>query len=185
MWASAQRLTITEYGGHIILIYPDLYSLREIYSRYCKAALENNEIVLILTYYETNAIVRQTLKEIGVDVEKYEKVRALIMVQDITKTYFGTAEDFLFFLKLLDKQQEKRGKNGISVFVDMGVFFHYRNDKKDIVIVFERSLRSKFNIKLKRFCNYHKQDFDRFNEYEKRDLLESHHLQIKVLDSMN
>jgi hypothetical protein len=50
----AQRLTITEYGD-----YPDLYSLREIYSRYCKAALENNEIVLILTYYETNAIVRQ------------------------------------------------------------------------------------------------------------------------------
>ena len=43
------------------------------YSQYCKTALENNEIVLLLTYYETIDNVRQTLKEIGLDTEKYEK----------------------------------------------------------------------------------------------------------------
>ena len=126
-----QLATIT-YGDHIVLIYPNQYSFREIYSSYCKTALENNEIVLLLTYYETIDGVRQTLKEIGIDTEKYEKERSLMIVQDITKTYFGSANDFLFFIKIFDKHQEKRGKNGISVFADMGVFFHHPQNNKKI-----------------------------------------------------
>src|SRR3954451_3843447 len=101
-----QLATIT-YGDHIVLIYPNQYSFREIYSHYCKTTLENNEIVLLLTYYETIDNVRQTLKEIGIDIEKYEKEKALMIIQDITRTYFGSTEDFLFFLRILDKQQEK------------------------------------------------------------------------------
>jgi hypothetical protein len=58
-----EQLPTIAYGNHIVLIYPNLYSLREIYSRYCKTALENNEVVLLLTYYETIDCVRQTLKE--------------------------------------------------------------------------------------------------------------------------
>jgi hypothetical protein len=177
-----QQLVMITPGDHIMLIYSDKYSFRDIYSRYCKNALENNELVLLLTYYETIDSVRQTLKEIGIDTEKYEKERALMIIQDITRTYFGSADDFLFFIKILDKQGEKRGKNGISVFVDMGVFFHnQQNDKMSSVLEFERSLGSKFDIKLKRFCNYHKKDYDRFEEYEKSDLLEAHCLRINVL----
>lgn len=63
-----------------------MYSFRDIYSRYCKTALENNEIVLLLTYYETIDNVRQTLKEIAIDTEKYEKERSLMIVHDITRT---------------------------------------------------------------------------------------------------
>jgi hypothetical protein len=124
------------------------------------------------------------LKEVGVDTEKYEKEKALMIVQDITRTYFGSADDFLFFIKILDKQQEKRGNNGISVFADMGVFFHHQqNDKKNIVVSFERSLGSKFDIKLKRFCSYHKKDFDRFEECQMNDLLEAHYLRINMLST--
>jgi MEDS: MEthanogen/methylotroph, DcmR Sensory domain len=177
-----EQLATISSGDHIILIYPNTYSFRDIYSQYCKTALENNEIVLLLTYYETIGNVRQTLKEIGIDTEKYEKEKALMIVQDITRTYFGSADDFLFFIKIFDKQQEKRGKNGISVFVDMGVFFHHQqNDKKNIVVEFERALGSKFDMRLKRLCNYHKKDFDRFEEYQKGDLLEAHCLRINVL----
>jgi hypothetical protein len=165
-----------------VLIYPNIYSFRDIYSKYCKTALENNELVLLLTYYETIDCVRQTLKEFGIDTEKYEKERSLMIVQDLTRTYFGSANDFLFFIKILDKHQERRGKNGISVFADMGVFFHHsQNDKKDLVIEFERSLGSRFDTKLKRFCNYHKNDFDRFEEHEKNDLLKAHYIKINVL----
>jgi hypothetical protein len=177
-----EQLTTITSGDHIMLIYPDIYSFKEIYSRYCKTALENNEIVLLLTYYETIDNVRQSLKEIGLDTEKYEKEKALMIVQDITSTYFGSADDFIFFIKIFDKRQEKRGKNGISVFADMGVFFHHQqNDKKNTVVEFERSLGSKLDIRLKRFCSYHKKDFDRFEESEKRELLEAHHLRINVL----
>ena len=178
----AEQLPTIAHGNHIVLIYPNLYSLREIYSRYCKTALENNEIILLLTYYETIDCVRQTLKEFGIDTEKYEKERSLMIVQDITRTYFGSADDFLFFIKIFDKHQEKRGRNGISVFADMGVSFHHpQNDKKDLVVEFERSLGSKFDTKLKRFCNYHKKDFDRFEEHEKDNLLKAHHIKINVL----
>jgi len=177
-----EQLPTIAYGNHIVLIYPNLYSLREIYSRYCKTALENNEVVLLLTYYETIDCVRQTLKEIGIDTEKYEKERSLMIVQDITRTYFGSANDFLFFIKIFDKHQEKRGRNGISVFADMGVSFHHpQYDKKDLVLEFERSLGSKFDTKLKRFCNYHKKDFDRFEAHEKDNLLKSHHIKINML----
>jgi predicted helicase len=179
-----EQLTTITSGNHIMLIYPNLYSFRDIYSQYCKTALENNEIVLLLTYYETIDNVRQTLKEIDLDTEKYEKEKALMIVQDITRTYFGSADDFLFFIKILDKQQAKRGKIGISVFADMGVCFHHQqNDKKNTVVEFERSLGSKFDIKLKRFCSYHKKDFDRFEEYQRGDLLEAHRLRINMLPS--
>ena len=179
-----EQLTTITSGNHIMLIYPNLYSFRDIYSQYCKTALENNEIVLLLTYYETIDNVRQTLKEIDLDTEKYEKEKALMIVQDITRTYFGSADDFLFFIKILDKQQAKRGKIGISVFADMGVCFrHQQNDKKNTVVEFERSLGSKFDIKLKRFCSYRKKDFDRFEEYQRGDLLEAHRLRINLLPS--
>ena len=110
-----ERLNKIEYGEHAILIYSNQYSFREIYSHYYNIALKNNEIVLILTYYETADCVRQTLNEIDVNVEKYEKEKVLMIMEDITKTYFDSAKDFLSFIEVLDKQKDKMGKNGISV----------------------------------------------------------------------
>lgn len=175
-----ERLNKIEYGEHAILIYPNQYSFREIYSHYCNIALKNNEIVLILTYYETADCVRQTLNEIDVNVEKYEKEKVLMIMEDITKTYFDSAKDFLLFMEVLDKQKDKMGKNGISVIADMGTFFHFQNNK-GAVMTFESSLPSKFGIKMKRICNYHDGDLGRFEDDEMDSLIELHHLQVKVL----
>src|SRR2546421_2955871 len=126
------HLTRAEYGTHSILVYPDIETLRETYSRYAKSQLEdNNEIVLILPYYETADKVRKTLSE-GVvnniadgdddtsaindtktnsiiDVGKYEKEGSLMIV-DSVKGYFGSdsnyeGEDRLmsFFKQLVEK----------------------------------------------------------------------------------
>ena len=97
-----------EHGEHIVLIYPNLYALREIYSHYCNIALKNDELVLILTYYETAGRIRQTLKELNIDVEKYEKENDLVIIEDSIETHSGYKEDFMSLLKILDKQQEKR-----------------------------------------------------------------------------
>ena len=174
----AQKLEQIESGGHVVLVYPNLETLREIYSHYCRTALESNELVLLLTYYETADSVRHTLTMVGIDVKRYEKERALMIIEDITKTYFGSGQDFLFFLNILNKQQEKRGKNGISVIADMGIFYHFNNNDKDALFRFERSLPAKFDIRLKRFCYYHIRDFDRLEEKEKQDLLEHHYLRV-------
>jgi hypothetical protein len=88
------------------LIYPDLYALEEIYSHYCNIALKNNELVLILTYYQTVGRIRQTLKELDIDVEKYEKENDLIIIQDSVETHAGYTKDFLSLLKTLNKLQE-------------------------------------------------------------------------------
>src|SRR5947208_7068031 len=111
------RLTHAEYGTHSILVYPNIETLRETYSRYAKMQLEdNNEIVLILPYYETADKVRKILSE-GVvnniadgddsvvaaavngtknnsiiDVEKYEKEGSLI-IMDSVRGYFGSGND--------------------------------------------------------------------------------------------
>src|SRR4051812_23990457 len=111
------HLTHAEYGTHSILVYPNIETLRETYSRYAKMQLEdNNEIVLILPYYETADKVRKILSE-GVvnniadgddsvvaaavngtknnriiDVEKYEKEGSLI-IMDSVRGYFGSGND--------------------------------------------------------------------------------------------
>ena len=65
----------------------------------------------------------------------------------------------------------------------MGVFFHSQNNK-DALIDFESSLPSKFDMNVKRICNYHSGDFDRLEKYEKDNLIEPHHLRIKVLPEL-
>lgn len=47
-----------------MIIYEDLYTLREIYCKFSKTALEkNNEIMLIVTTYETPNNVRDMLRD--------------------------------------------------------------------------------------------------------------------------
>ena len=101
----------SETGTHGLLVYPDITTLRAIYSRFTKIQLEDkNEIVLILPYYETTDMVRLVLSGSnvygdditnnpvgysGIDVRKYEKEGSLVIV-DSLKGYFGS-----------DQQQEK------------------------------------------------------------------------------
>lgn len=48
----------SQAGTHYLMVYPDLVTLRAIYLQYTKIQLEyNNEIVLILPYYETSDTV--------------------------------------------------------------------------------------------------------------------------------
>ncbi len=59
-----EHLNKAEYGTHYILVYPNIEMLRHTYSRYVKTQLEdNNEIVLLLPYYEASNKVRKTLSE--------------------------------------------------------------------------------------------------------------------------
>jgi hypothetical protein len=200
-----EHLTNAEYGTHSILVYPNIETLREAYSRYAKKQLEdNNEIVLILPYYETANKVRKTLSggfvsllEEGngkgadandtnnsnsiIDVGKHEKEGSLI-IMDSLKGYFGSDNnynntDLTEFVKQLVKKAESLGKKGVSVIADLGSFYHYHHSKTaDKLVEYELSLPSKFDgMKLKAFCIYHKDDLDkRFTEEQKEKLLDHH-----------
>jgi hypothetical protein len=100
-------------------------TLRGVYSYYTKMQLKhNNEIVLILPYYEATDMVRLTLSRetiyskngnnpfgySRIDVKKYEKEDSLIII-DSLMGYFPSDEqtgelDLISYLEILLKQAE-------------------------------------------------------------------------------
>ncbi|MFL6381532.1 MAG: hypothetical protein ACJ72S_09605, partial [Nitrososphaeraceae archaeon] len=85
------HISLAEYGDHNMIIYPDLDTLRELYSNYIhKQIKENNEIILINPFYETTNSVRQVLSQYnqGIDISKYEKEESL-MIADALEEYLG------------------------------------------------------------------------------------------------
>jgi MEDS: MEthanogen/methylotroph, DcmR Sensory domain len=182
---------------------PDIQTLRKTYSRYVKSQLEdNNEIVLILPYYETANNVRKTLSNSDfvnrgkttnsdsnnsngssvIDVRKYEKVGSLMII-DSVRGYFDSDSNYdgedrlMSFFKQLVKNAESLGKNGVSVIADLGSFYHHQSiNATEKLFEHELSLPSKYDgMKFRGFCAYHKADFDiRFTEEQKQKLLDHH-----------
>ena len=177
-----EEIRLAEYGVHYLVVYPDMITLRRIYSGYIKAQLEdNNEIVLILPYYETTEMVRSVLSGKNknnqsniIDVRRYEKQGSLVII-DSVKAYFGSDIDLMSFLARLVKQAQSSGKSGIYVIADLASFYYY--DRIDKIIEYEMSLPTKYDdeMKLKGFCFYHQEDFDkRLSKEQKQKLLEHH-----------
>ena len=149
----------------------------------------NNDIVLILPYYETTEMVRSVLSGENknnqgsiIDVRKYEKQGSLIII-DSVKAYFGSDTDLMSFLARLVKQAQSSGKNGVSVISDLASFYYY--DGIDKLIEHEMSLPTKYDdeMKLKGFCFYHQEDFDkRFSKEQKQKLFEHHGKNLMVVN---
>ena len=182
-------MRLSEYGVHCLVVYPDMNTLRRIYSYYTKMQLEdNNEIVLIVPYYETTEMVRSVLSGENknnqsniIDVRKYEKQGSLVII-DSVKAYFHSDIDLMSFVARLAKQPQFSGKNGISIIADLASFYY--NDQSDKLIEYEMSLPTKYddNMKMKGFCFYHQVDFERrLTEQQKQMLLEHHGKNLMVV----
>jgi hypothetical protein len=184
----SQELKKSAFGVHFLVIYPDLSTLREMYSYYVKSALsdDGNEIVLVLPFLETVDNVRRILSEnsANIDVRKYEKEQSLL-IMDSLKSYFGLQNGLMPFVGQTVEYAKKSGKSGLSFLADMGSFFY--NDKKDDLLQYEMALPSKCkNMNLKGFCVYHKLDFDRgLTEKERQILLDHHGKTLILLPSSN
>ena len=165
----------SNFGEHDILIYPDRYALREVYSRACKMALENNEAVIMLLHFETRDNVLTSLGELGIDVYNYEKKERSLLIVGSAKDYFGTAKDFLFYLKLMSTNVSRRNKRGILVLLDVG--FHYYphriNSRRgiDLLMEYEESLPAKLDLNVKILCLYPIRDFDILKQPDQKEYL--------------
>ena len=180
----SQQLRKSESGAHFLIIYPELQTLREMYSHYTKSALfEGNEIVVILPFYETADTVRRILSENGanIDVRKHEKEQSLL-VMDSLRGYFGSQDGLMPFVKQTVEYATNSSRGGVSVLGDVGSFFYY--EKKDDLIDWEMKLSSEYNGSLKGLCLYHKQDYDRrISENDRQTLLEYHDKTLYLLPS--
>ena len=179
----SNELRESEIGSHFLVQYPDLPTLREMYSHYIKSAVPgDNEIVVILPFYETTDNVRRVLSEDSacIDVRKYEKEQRLL-IMDSLKGYFGSAEGLMPFVKQTVKYAKNSGRENVSVLGDMGSFFYYK--KKDDLIGWEMELPRKFDMNLKGLCLYHERDFARLSEAQKQKLLKHHNKILQLLPS--
>ena len=74
-----QEMMRSSYGEHNLLIYHDLLALKEIYSRYFKNRLDSNlETILYLSTYQNIDRVRRTLRDVDLDVTRYEENGSLV-----------------------------------------------------------------------------------------------------------
>ena len=178
----SKELRRSEVGSHLLIEYPDLSTLREMYSYYTKSALyDGNEIVVILPFYETADNVRHILSEdsVNIDVKKHEKEQSLL-IMDSLRGYFGSKDGIMPFLKQTVEYAKNSDRSSVSVLGDMGIFFYYK--KQDDLIEWEMKLPSKFDMQLKGFCLYHTHDLKRFSETDKVRLYR-HHAKIMSLSS--
>ena len=181
----SEELRKSTIGSHVLVLYPNLLTLRDLYSFYAKSALFDSQIVMILPYLETVDTVRRTLSDdsANIDVTKHEKEQSLLIL-DSLKGYFGLQEGLIPFLIQTADSAKKSGKS-LSVLSDMGSFFYY--DKKDDLLQYEMALPSRYEkMNLKGFCAYHLRDFDvRFSDKERQDLIKHHGKTLMLLSSSN
>jgi MEDS: MEthanogen/methylotroph, DcmR Sensory domain len=178
------QINQAEYGAHYLIIYPDLDTLRELYSSYVRKQIkDNNEVVLINPFYETTDSVRQVLSEKFNDgisnVSNYEKEESLMII-DSLEEYLGD-QPMIYVRKSL-ANYAKMEKNGVSVLADLGAYPH--RSKHDDLVNYELSLPTKYeDVPLKGFCLYHQKDFDKLSDEQKQKLIEHHGKAIKITET--
>jgi DcmR-like sensory protein len=172
-----------DYGSHYIIVYPNLSTLRRVYSNYSKMQLENkNDIVLLLPFYETTESVRKILSGGFHDVGKNEKDGSLVIV-DSKKAYFGskTIVDIKTFVGMLIEHAKHSQKTGVCVIADMGAFFYF--NKIQELVKYEITLPPKFDLNLKAFCCYHESDFSNYLIGEQDHNLLHHHGKAIIMNT--
>jgi MEDS: MEthanogen/methylotroph, DcmR Sensory domain len=177
---AVNQIIQAEYCSHYLIVYPDLTTLREMYSKYIqKQIYENNETILINPFYETTDSVRQILSKNGINVSKYEKEKGLVII-DSLQEYFGSQPDMLFKRNLVNYAKQT-GKNGISIIGDIGAYPH--KSKHNDLVDYELSLPTEFDVDMKGFCLYHQKDFNKFSDKQKQELIKHHGKALKIESS--
>jgi MEDS: MEthanogen/methylotroph, DcmR Sensory domain len=136
-----------------MIIYEDIYTLREIYAKFSKKALEqNNEIMFIVTNYETPDIVRNMLTEYEINVQKYESNGSLVIIDSVQGYQRANFYSVLRLIQLLAIRAQKDSKRGIFAIADMGSFFLFGREKE--LLNYELSIPKTIDIRVKAFCCY-------------------------------
>ena len=175
-----EQLHKFEFGEHNILVYPDYDTLRDLYSRHCRKRLEGgNEIVLLLPHYETINSVRDTLRELDIDVAKCEKEQVLIIMDALATIFNPTADNFREYLRGLENRARTTGKSGICVIADMGSFYHL--GRMDELVNYEIAIPPRRqDVKSSLLCLYHNKDFDRLSKQQRDLVCQCHYREIMV-----
>ncbi len=178
---AAETISQSEFGLHCLLIYRDLNTLREFYSNYVQKQINDNEMIQIMPFYETENSVREILSRnwtADLDLVKTEE-KSLIIV-DSLRGYLDHDN-----LESIWKNMEERvnyskelGKKGVSILGDAGSFLFMH--KIQSLLDYESYLPLKFDINLKGICMYHQKDFNKISKDLQQKIIDSHAMTITI-----
>ncbi len=178
---AAKTISQSEYGLHCLLIYRDLTTLREFYSNYIQKQINDNELIQIMPFYETEKSVREILSDsVMGNIGMIEQEEKSLIIVDSLRGYFGhdNIESIWKNIEERVKYSKKLGKKGISILGDAGSFLF--EHKIQYLLDYESSLPLKFDINLKGICMYHQKDFNKISKNRQQKILKSHAMAIMI-----
>jgi hypothetical protein len=172
-------------GENGIVIYPNLQTFRQIYTRYAKDQLakedeKNNSkgneqskprILLIATFYETIDSVKHSLSAVGVDAQSLIDNGSLVIV-DAFSSYYPDIEGMKKLVASLSDRARKEGRVGVTAIVDMGFFFLFGGDGRATELInYEASLAPKTEgDNVKGISCYHGGNYNTLKDNQRKEL---------------
>ena len=174
-----QLVCACEYGEHSIIIYPDLASFREIYTRLARSRItEYGDRVILLPHYETTKSVEQALMELDLRA-KDEISRGSLEIIDSHHAFFDPEQSFIQVVAAMQSDAVRSGRTGAVVIADMGSFFHRQAIDKLVsheCKIPARQVGSRYTI----FCCYNARDFQNLAKSQEEKLCENHYRNLFI-----
>jgi hypothetical protein len=174
-------------GENGIVIYLNLQTFRQIYTRYAKGQLakededeKNNSkgneqskprIILIATFYETIDSVKHSLNAVGVGAQSLIDNGSLVIV-DAFSSYYPDIDGMKKLVASLSDRAKKEGRVGVTAIVDMGFFFLFGGDGRATELInYEASLPPKTEGgNVKGFSCYHGGNYNTLKDSQRKEL---------------
>jgi hypothetical protein len=167
-----QGIRHSNFHDHNMLIYPDLPTYRKIYSESAKQALDNKEVVLLVTTYDSFDRIKDSLTQAGISVNNEIKNGNLVIL-DAVKAYQIDIHGALKFATTLAKRAESDGKSGVFALTEMGSFFI--TERIASLLEYEASLQKKWELNnFKSVCTYHNGDFATLPKQQQETIISAH-----------
>ena len=167
---------------HNLILYKNINVLKDWCVDFCREALDSNEIVLILSEYDSIKYALNDLNNNNFPLGKMKNDGSLVIV-DSKKGFYSLLDRFvgiIIMVKMLLTRSETRRKNGVTVISDTGIFFHL--DRIDDLIKHESMISSTLsNMTVRIICAYNNNDYAHLNEGQKQ-LLQYRHNNVVSID---
>lgn len=191
--------------SHTILIYPNLRTLRKVYSKYLNIKIQKNRIVVILPYYETVESVKKNIRMVtnskqndfaeSNDGVKSENSRLVFDSYDImnnpsikpmnvsSSIFSGHDMPIINFLCRTLAHADSLNKESVEFWIDMGPFFNSKLNIKYLLQYEKISSRIFKDTILRQYCLFHKKDFEiRLKDKQQNNILDCHLKKIFMMD---
>jgi hypothetical protein len=184
-------------GENGIIIYPNLQTFRQIYTKYVKDQLAredpNNKgdeesmprIILIATFYETTDSVKHHLSAVGVkNIQSLIDNGSLVIV-DAFSSYYPDVNGMKKLIASLSERAKKERRVGVTAIVDMGFFFLFGGDGRATELInYEASLPPKTEGgNVKGFSCYHGENYGTLKDSQRKELAQRGKKVLEVTES--